>query len=724
MLNMPHFIFRTLLGCFVLAATAFAAVAAPPEISDVRVGIGGEYKLGRWTPVDVTIVTTDEPFAGQLEIIVPDGDGIDAVYTQAINLVAGQTHQVAALAKFGRAYSGVRVRLTSDETNVSASYSATSNPQAVGNVIPAAHPADDELFLQLGGDVGFDEIISRRSESAVGERSVCEVDSADQLPTQGQGYDGISQIIVTTGEASIIDEIRPEQWQAILKWVNSGGRLLISVGRRGDDLLKPGGPLEAFAPGRFLQTAPMPGSTGLETFTRAQQRLDVSAMRISVLRDITGRVYASEKVGGQEVAVVVGKPYGLGAITFVAIDLDHGPIADWKDRKTLIYKLALGNKNALSQADSKGAGRVIRVGYTDLAGQLRGAMEQFPGVIQVDFLWVAVIVGIYVLLIGPADYFFLKRVVGRMELTWITFPLIVIGVGVFTAAMLGVFRGSTIRSNNVEIIDLVYNADEDRPQVFGAYWASLYSPSGTSVDLSLEPPADNDAFTIDDVELAWHGLPGDSIAGMGARYSAAVQSSYTIADEGKLTGVPLQGGSTTNLFGRWSGLGPEANVGKLSARGDSITGVVRNPLATSLSDCVLFYNDRAYLFKEPLQPGGLFSVQQRISERSIEWRLARKKVDFTDADITTPWDPQSNDIERIMEIMMLHESAGGSAYTGLTADFQPWVDATEQLRLGKAVFIGRAETSFANLDGLPETDADDARQRYIWCRLILPVAPE
>ena len=43
----------------------------------------------------------------------------------------------------------------------------------------------------------------------------------------------------------------------------------------------------------------------------------------------------------------------------------------------------------------------------------------------IPFGWVAFFIFLYILLIGPGDYFFLKKVLKRMELTWITFPTIV-----------------------------------------------------------------------------------------------------------------------------------------------------------------------------------------------------------------------------------------------------------------------------------------------------------
>ncbi len=130
------------------------------------------------------------------------------------------------------------------------------------------------------------------------------------------------------------------------------------------------------------------------------------------------------------VPLVVRGAYGFGRVTIVALDVDKKPFAAWEDRP-LFWVRALDLRRSLGDEPETtvgGGGRIYQSGISDLASQLRRAMEQFRGVTLIPFGWVAFFIFLYILLIGPGDYLLLKKVFKRMELTWITFPTIVVTV--------------------------------------------------------------------------------------------------------------------------------------------------------------------------------------------------------------------------------------------------------------------------------------------------------
>ena len=99
-------------------------------------------------------------------------------------------------------------------------------------------------------------------------------------------------------------------------------------------------------------------------------------------------------------------------------------------------------------------GRIYQSGITDLASLLRQALEQFATVKPVSFGWVAFFIFLYILLIGPGDYLFLKHVLKRMELTWVTFPVIVVTVSLLAYVAAYSIKGRDLRVNKVDVVDV------------------------------------------------------------------------------------------------------------------------------------------------------------------------------------------------------------------------------------------------------------------------------
>ena len=76
--------------------------------------------------------------------------------------------------------------------------------------------------------------------------------------------------------------------------------------------------------------------------------------------------------------------------------------------------------------EAGGSRAMLHYGFTDMAGQLRNALDCFPGVCLVPFWTVVALVIVYLLPIGPGDYFLLRRFLRRMQWTWVSFPLVVL----------------------------------------------------------------------------------------------------------------------------------------------------------------------------------------------------------------------------------------------------------------------------------------------------------
>ena len=151
-----------------------------------------------------------------------------------------------------------------------------------------------------------------------------------------------------------------------------------------------------------------------------------------------------------DLPLVIRTPRGLGQVVFLTADLDVGPFSHWTDRRLLVAAL-LDMPTNVANADENNTTRSRS--YSDLAGQLRYSLEDFSRVSTVPFSAVALTIIAYILLIGPVDYFLLRRF-NSLHWTWITFPATVLlfCVGAYFAAY--AFKGRAIHMNEADLIDV------------------------------------------------------------------------------------------------------------------------------------------------------------------------------------------------------------------------------------------------------------------------------
>src|SRR5204863_2347680 len=106
------------------------------------------------------------------------------------------------------------------------------------------------------------------------------------------------------------------------------------------------------------------------------------------------------------------------------------------------------------QNDRETRAGIKQLGYDDLIGQLRTALDQFPGVSLVNFTTVSVLTIVYLLLIGPGDFLVLSRLGLPRQVTWFTFPAVAAGTIAVAGMVDGKVHGSRVRMNQVETVDI------------------------------------------------------------------------------------------------------------------------------------------------------------------------------------------------------------------------------------------------------------------------------
>jgi hypothetical protein len=700
----------------------FAADSSLLSIKHADIGLGGKYRSGFWTPVTLKLVANNGPANGELQLISSDGENVPVVFFAArdahassrIQLDAGKEIAIRSYVKVGPQQSRLSARLIDPASRKILWQSRLSDS------LPTPLSATTPLVVTLGSSVGVEDALKFTRRSEADALVAAEVKSAADLPDHWWGYEGAETIFLPTGGAGILNHLSPEQTTAILQWVQQGGRLVISAGSGTEKLLAGNSPWKDLIPGQLVEVAPMRDAATLEALTGEAFAFtdDASRPLVARLTAVRGKIELSQGPRAADVPLVIRTPHGLGEVTFVTFDLDGERFAKWPGRPRFVAGL-LHESKAAHEQPSGAAG--TRLGYTDLTGQLRAALDQFPGVQVINFTTIAILIITYILLIGPLDFLVLQRLGVSRSLTWITFPLLALlfcGIAWFSARW---SHGSSLRLNQAEIIDI----DAERGYIRGTAWLHLYSPETKTYNISLHPATAAKAkLGTTAGHVTWQGLPGSGLGGLDAQQVASsaidpYEIEFPSAAPG-LRSLPIQVGSSKSLAARWWQEVSLSKSSSLTLNEHGVpTGDIVNPLDVELQECIFTFNIWMYRLKR-LSPGERFNLSDARPLYLASRLQLHTASDFKDS--ATPWLRDSADVPAILQMLMYHEAANGQTYTGLTHRYQSHLDMSSQLMGGRGLLVGRAPKSAAEVqvDGSP-LPADQV-QSWTYYRIVIPVA--
>lgn len=697
-------------------------------ITRVRVGFAGHFRVGFWTPVEVTLQGGPNAVGGRLSLSLVDGDGLRCeVLSRPVEVPAAGEVRVPACAKFGSAAGDLSIALVAGET-VLAERTVAAGTSSNQVEFQSGFASTEGMIVSLGKPIGLEEALARKRDP-VERINMVSLAGAEQLPDDWIGYEGVDQLVIGPGasgfDAGLSDTARLE---ALDRWLVEGGRLVLALGADSVKRLGDRQPLNRFLPGRLQDEANLTRTTSLEMFGgtyggaalhwRRGMRRALPAAR---LVDVRGRAVLSEG----DFPLIVRAPYTFGEVTFAAVDFSQAPLDDWPGRNLAIRRL-LGERTKGEKEDVEQAPpAAVHLGLVDLSGQLRSTLDQFQSVRLAPFWAVAALAAVYIALIGPLDFLLLKTVLRRMEWTWITFPLIVLvfcGGAAWTAHRL---KGGRLLLNQIDLVDV----DLTSGRVRGTSWFNLFSAATMTYDLSLKPqvPGQN-ASDGNEAVVSWQGLPGNVLGGMEQQVAApsSISRAYRLsADAGTIENVPVPVWSSKSFIGRWqteaaAGIEPRLKAG----RDDVVEGTIVNRLGGPLKECMLVSGRWAWQFDE-LPPG--VPVRVRAGEQRDliallkDFKYVRERDRDTMIQVATPYDQASFNTRSILQQMMFYDGANGRNYTGLLNRYQSYIDLSDHLDLGQVILWGTADRPATEVLCQGETVAEPNVEQTTFYRFLISV---
>lgn len=727
---MPRAILAFACGVGFLLGVAFC-VAEESAIGDVQVGVNGHFKRGHWAEVKAVVRSGDQPLQGELEVISRDGDGAAAaiVCPQPVELEAGKSATFVTLVKMGPPRSGLQLRVRREERTLArfemADAALSGEWNAGDKTWKKAHRSTALVIATLGPASGVESSLDQLHRSLGDEAAIVSLDRADQLPDTLRGYDSLDCLVVTAADENPLAAATPQRRDALLEWVQLGGKLVLSAGDSAEELFSSASPWSGVFVGRLTGRSPLATDAGLKNFageaielTPPPQVWQINAPRATVL--------LSESGTGGDRPLIVAYPIGLGRVSLVLVDLTKPPLSQWSGRGRMWARIISSETLASEPEAVRSGGRMTHLGYRDLAGQLRMALDQYAGASPVHFYAVAGALLLYLMLLGPGEYFLLRKAAPRaMHLTWIVFPLLLVG---FTGGAIvwgRTARGSAVKINHVEVVDI----DLTRGRQRGTFWTGLFSPEAQSIALTARPRDSMPQAELAGATLAWQALPGEGLGGVDiAPLVGRFPDPYLVRSgdanqPASIDRLPLAMASSKMFAGNWWGTIPAVSDASQLRRGKlrELEGTFRVVAPVPLKNAFLAYGDLLYRARDELSPGAEIDVA-RLEHKHIEYFLTRKAV-LKDREVASPWNQEEDSVPRIMDIMMFHGAVLGRNYTVLSHRYQGEIDLTHLLHQGYAVLVGRSDTPLVDLE-LAGEPLDEANvRRWTWYRILYPVAP-
>lgn len=566
-----------------LGPLAISTRAAESVKMEARVLLQGHVRVGSWMAIQVEL-SNDGP-AVKGEIRLAGGASGRTRFSVPVDLPTNSRQSYLLHAQppaFGRT---VKLELVSSGSTIGSAEVTYLIHDAAQLVVGVIAEQPQGIIAELNLDPSASGIAPAVLALGIGD-----------LPDRLEAWGTLDRIIWQDVDSN---QLNSEQLTALRGWIAGGGHLVIAGGTAGigtysgfpDDLLP-------YRPTATLNVAPT-------TLTGLIGELPADASDLpaqgGTLRD--GRPLATS--GDRVIAAEM--EYGSGAVTLLGFDPATKWLAATRDIDVMWRRL-------LPQRTVGGP----VVGSDD--SQIVNAVNQLASLALPPIGGLLLLIGGYVLLIGPINYLILRRL-DRRELAWLTMPILIAGFAVASYAFGTTLRGTDLIVNEVAVVRGAPGATEGSAQVY----VGVYSPSRSTYQLEVHGGALLAAPSTGD--FAGNGDPNalDIVQGDPAivrDLAVGFSSLRTVRADAPAT-VPLVTAALTFRDGIVSGLitngsditlekvalvlgGSVALVGDMPA-GNSKQVSLRpagDPLGQSLGDRIfgqVFFGDSAQLTDEALR---------------------------------------------------------------------------------------------------------------------------
>ncbi|MED4552453.1 hypothetical protein RKS58_04310 [Lysinibacillus capsici] len=666
---------------FILPTTQ-ASAAATLEVK-ATAGVSGKAKYQSVVPLQVTVKNNGADFSGDMAINSSNSYEAASALVVPIDIAAGEektfTFYLDGLADYSYSdtdlfafYEG------SIEKGKKIAYKGTKRLQS--NFLD---PSSTFIYTLTDKSDRLSALL--RLSTFVAQSNV-EVFNINQLkdytlPEDSQGLAMANVIVVD--EVAIAD-LTPKQQEALLKWVQDGGTLLLGAA---DQINATAGVLKEYLP---LSLSQEMTAISAEALTKLSGG-GIFTQPISVYSATSSEGSLPVLTENNEV-LAAKKKVGSGEVIQTTFSLGDQPLASMDGYGALLAKVI--NIQSISQ---QGMMRQGQSPLDQISYELRNINELFPS-FEVSVSYMLIVIILYILIIGPILYFVLKKADKREHAWWIipsisvvlSIVLFIVGAKdrivqpqVQQSAFYKVNEDNSVNGYYVESIltnrsgDFVVNADQNTTAVALRNYNNFTGTMGPLHESSyIKENASGSTLTLRDLSY-W------SVQSFGGKTSAQnigkMDIDITLKNE-KLTGTvknnfPFALKDVTLISGV-----KEVKLGDIEANG---TLQVNKELKTTVLQKPSIFNNYNYSYP---------SKKDEVNPMRIERMktLALPLVEKDNQPILTAWTDQA------VVGVELETSANMSPITMLVQPFKGKVELTGPFTMKRNNFSYSVEPLSAN----------------------------
>jgi hypothetical protein len=410
-----------------LFATSGVAQASTARLTIVvRIGYHDAVKLSAWMPVTVDVTNNGSSLDGTLQVQPSNSFGGkggpptgSATYQMPISLGPGETKHLRTYVLEDQS-GPVAVQVTQNGLVIGSQQANSTNTFAalVGILSDQSATLDSLATIHPGG-------------IAPGIAHLAATDLPDSALVL-RAFDLIAIDDFST------DTLTAAQRGALADYVAGGGSLLLGTGGSWHKTLA------------GLPTAILPMDvTGSVALGPSQVLGGASGVEVA-----TGTLAGSRAwLNDGSWPLLVEKSVGSGIVAMSTFDWNQDSVAGWSGTQALLRQMFVRTTIGLnpSSAVFSGGGPAIAGSVSQQSGAFSQVLAELPALNLPAWWFIGSLVVLYVLLIGPINYFVL-RALNRRALAWITVPTIAIVAagGAYGASLLA--KGRSVQVNQISVI--------------------------------------------------------------------------------------------------------------------------------------------------------------------------------------------------------------------------------------------------------------------------------